>query len=325
MLDVRSVLRILAGNIKRTGLPIPASPSVLIEWSEGLGLEEKGDTILYTGGLYQLLPYIEEFSNYLEKLEGGKTGGLVLKALGRFGKLADLSKIVVKPSRESLEHSRRILQSIVGLLESAGVRVAYPKSVDSYSGVLLYDMGLDQYFEEHARKVASKLLETGAETVITVDPHTTHVLRSVFPKIVEWFNLKVKSYLEILAENADSLGFIEGDGETVVIHDPCFYARYEGVISEPRILLKKAGYRVVEPRRHGRLTYCCGGPIESIAPRLSLKIAETRARELVEEEPDIVVVMCPICYSNLKKAFRQVDSSAMLEDISLLLYRRLQK
>ncbi|MEB3788324.1 MAG: (Fe-S)-binding protein [Desulfurococcales archaeon] len=323
MLDVRSILRILADNIKRTGLPVPGDPGLLTSWSTGLGLSEKGDTILYTGGLYQLLPYIEEFAEYLEKLEGGKAGGLLLKAAGRLGRLASLSKIVVRPSRERLEYSRQVLVSIVELLRRAGVEIAYPGGVDSYSGVLLYDMGLDTVFVEHARRVAQKLESVGAETIVTVDPHTTHVLRKVFPQYVEGFAPIVKSYIEVLAENIDNLQFKQGDAGRVVIHDPCFYARYENIIDEPRELLRRAGYTVVEPRRSGRMTYCCGGPVESIAPRLSRRIAETRARELDEAGGETIVTLCPICYSNLRRAYRGLGIERDIQDLSILLYRRL--
>ena len=43
--------------------------------------------------------------------------------------------------------------------------------------------------------------KNGVEKIITVDPHTTHTLRTVFPEFVKGFDIEVKSYLEVLAES----------------------------------------------------------------------------------------------------------------------------
>ena len=47
---------------------------------------------------------------------------------------------------------------------------------------------------------------------------------------------------------------------TVAIHDSCVYARYEGVIDEPRRLLASTGLSVAEPKDAGSRTCAGGGP-----------------------------------------------------------------
>jgi Fe-S oxidoreductase len=322
VLDVYTILKLLRENIRRTGLPVPADKDVLYRWSQNMGLTERTGVLLYTGGLYQLLPYIEAFSLQLEKMEKSGLGKIAFKADGRLSRLAGLAGIVVHPKRESVEKSDRILQGIVRLLRAVDVNVYYDPKLDGYSGVLLYDMGLDDDFAAHAQREAEKLQSSGAELIITVDPHTTHVLRKVYPKFFDWFDIPVKSYLEILAEHIDELNFKNpAEGVEVVLHDPCYYARFENIIEEPRLLLEKAGYKVVNPRRWGRKTYCCGGPIESIAPSLSKRIAENRIIELSETGARIAVVLCPICYANLSKVAGK--TGVTLEDISILLSRAL--
>ncbi len=322
MLDVKAILSMLASNIRKTGLPVPASESVIYEWSRGLGLEKRGDALLYTGGLYQLLPYINAYASQLEKLEGKRGSSLLLRAAGKFGRLAGA---VVRPSKSDVEYSHRILRNIVGLLELAGVSVAYDPGRDGYSGVLLYDMGLDSAFKSHLERVVARLEDSGAEKIVTIDPHTTHVLRSVAPGVLDRSpSFKVYSYLEVLADNIDKLPRVpgSGDAESVVIHDPCLYARREGIIEQQRLLLERAGYKVVEPRRSGKLTYCCGGPIESIAPRLSHRIALRRVSELAGTGADTAVVMCPICLANLRRA-ASLHGRLRIEDLSIVVGERM--
>ncbi|BEP17224.1 (Fe-S)-binding protein [Pyrofollis japonicus] len=320
VLDARDVISMIKSNMEEKGLPLPIDKSVIYEWSKGLDLPKSGDYLLYTGGLYQLLPYIESLVNQLEKVEKSKAGGLALRFAKKVMKIVDVSKLVSKPDKEVKEYADKVLKSITILLKEAGISFYYDPELDGYSGALLYDMGLVKSFKRHAENVYRLLNEKGVKRVITIDPHTTHMLRSVYPKVVPGYNLEVKSYLELLAERTDSLRFRGGSAGPVVIHDPCLYARFENVLEEPRKLLSAAGYEVREPRRSGKLTYCCGGPVESLAPTLSKKIASNRIEEL-KEYASTVATLCPICFANLH---RVAPSNVRVVDISILLVERLE-
>jgi Fe-S oxidoreductase len=101
------------------------------------------------------------------------------------------------------------------------------------------------------------------------------------------------------------------DGE-IVIHDPCYYSRYLNIIEEPRRILSKGGINIIEPTRTKRLSYCCGGPIESISPRIASTIARNRFDELKMFSKKLIV-MCPICLSNLRNI---ADEECVVEDVS---------
>ncbi len=98
----------------------------------------------------------------------------------------------------------------------------------------------------------------------------------------------------------------------LVIHDSCIYARYEGIIDEPRLLLQNAGVKIHEPELSGRLTHCCGGPLESLFPAKAHEIGMKRAAQLAECGNQ-VVTMCPICMANIKRAS---DSSLEIKDLA---------
>ena len=170
---------------------------------------------------------------------------------------------------------------------------------DLYSGALAYDLGLDEIVAEHARKVVDVLVKHGVKTVITIDPHTTNMLRSVYPELVPGFDLRVRSYLEVLADR--SLAVQKTLSGEVALHDSCVFARYENVVAEPRALLAQTGIAVREPEHTGRRTWCCGGPVESLYPEKALANAATRVAQLHQVAPE-GVTMCPLCLVNLQKA-----------------------
>jgi Fe-S oxidoreductase len=136
------------------------------------------------------------------------------------------------------------------------------------------------------------------------------MLRSVYPKIIDGFDIEVKSYLELLAESdLRSKKPIDLD---IVIHDSCVYARHEDVIDEPRHLLKNAGVKIHEPELSGKLTHCCGGPLESLFPGKAHAIGVKRVEQLASCGGR-VATMCPICLANLKRA---AGTTLEVKDIS---------
>ena len=212
------------------------------------------------------------------------------------------------------EHNK-ILENVAITLIKSGVSFNYVYENDAYSGALLYDLGLEEDFSMHAEGVFRKLKERGVEGVITIDPHTTHMMREVYPKFIDGYDLDVRNYLEILAEKGIS-GKLRKE---VTIHDPCLFARYERIVEQPRRLLESIGVDVREPERCRNMTLCCGGPIESLSPRISREVASLRMEELAKYGKE-VVTMCPICNLSLSK----VKPDAELRDISHYLVEALR-
>lgn len=309
-LPIRDVLRMIGSSVKRYGFPVPVPKDVVYRWAYELGLPKGGDTVLFTGGLYQLIPYIDTLVRYLEGLEESRFAAL-LKADWL---ISVASKLFVRAPKGELEKQYGVLRSVAELLRKAGVQFGYLYEDDMYSGALLYDMGLDDYFKEHAEAVYSKLKSLNVRTLITIDPHTTYLMKEVYGKTLSDYDLKVKNYLEVLANS--NIAPTKTLSEAVVLHDPCYYARYLRILDEPRKLLRNGGVGIVEPDRGKELTFCCGGPIESITPRLSKSIAQLRMEELAALG-NTIVTMCPICYVCLS---RVKPAEVTITDISHYLH-----
>ena len=232
--------------------------------------------------------------------------------MGRLvNKLFNVSAFMAIPDTREKKHYNRLLRNIALLLQKANVDFGYLYAEEMYSGALAHDEGAQNTFKRHAEKVFSMFKRNAVKRVITVDPHTTNMLRSVYPDYIEGYDLEVKSYLEVLAKRDISPSKISGS--QVILHDSCVYARYENTIKEPRALLKKAGITVKEPELSGKMTFCCGGPVESLFPSKAHAIAEKRIQQLADGDTDIVT-MCPICLVNLKHEAEK--KSLNVKDIS---------
>jgi Fe-S oxidoreductase len=308
-LPTRDVVGVLADNLRlrRSVLPIPSRRAT--RWARELGLPRGGERVIYTGTMYQLVPYIERLVR-LEQRFGNTSLARFTGAARRLNRVVNGIPVVARPSRAKSEEYDRVPANVVLLLRNAGVEVGYLYEDDLYTGALAYDLGAEEAVALQARRVAGIFEKYGVQEVITIDPHTTTMLRSVFPKLVEGYNVRVRSYLEVLADL--ELHVSRPLSGQVVVHDSCVYARYEDLVEAPRQLLAAAGLDVAEPDNSRARTWCCGGPAEALYPEKAAAIAAERVRQLSEVAAQCVT-MCPICLVNLRKA---ADETVVFRDIS---------
>ena len=312
-LPIHPILGILGDNLRLRGSVLPLTRAASTRWAKGLNLPRGGATVLYTGHMYQLIPAIDAMAGQMARLENSPVTKLF--GLGRMvNKIINLSFFMsLLASRELKQRNDEALQNIARLLQAAGLEFGYLYGDEMYSGALVYDEGLDDIFARHAKRVAERFKKHGVRKVITVDPHTTNMLREIYPKFVEGFDVEVVSYLDVLAEEAPEV--VRSSNASVAMHDSCVYARYEGIVDQPRTLMARAGVTVGEPELSGLATHCCGGPIESLFPGEAHRIAKARIEQL-REAGDSIVTSCPICWVNLRKAAGEM---VPVQDISDLL------
>ncbi|HTV12472.1 MAG TPA: (Fe-S)-binding protein [Acidimicrobiales bacterium] len=314
-LAAREVTGILADNLRMRGSVLPVPSRRATRWATQMGLRKGGPTVLYTGMMYRVVPYVEGLNRLQARIAGTPlarymwAARLANKATRGYG-----MTLLARPSAAERAELGRVPANVARLLQAASVDFGYLYEDDLYTGALVYDLGSDEVVGEHARRVAATLRKHGVSEVITIDPHTTTMLRSVFPKFIEGYDIKVRSYLEVLTERGCPGGpqLAPRSGAEVVIHDSCVYARYEDVVDQPRQLLAAAGVKVLEPGQAGRQTWCCGGPAESLYPDKALAVAAKRAEQLRAVAPTCVT-MCPICLVTLRKA---ADQGLRVRDIS---------
>ena len=198
------ILGLLADNmrLRRSVLPIPTRRATA--WAHGLDLRRGGPTVLYTGQMYQLIPYIERLVEAERRL--ADTPLARMTGLGRrVNRIVNISAFLARPGAPERATYDQVPIDVAGLLAAAGVEFGYLYGDDLYSGALAYDLGLDDAVAVQARRVAAVFAKHGVREVITIDPHTTHMLRSVYPELLDKFDVRVRTYLEVLAERAPAV------------------------------------------------------------------------------------------------------------------------
>ncbi len=311
MYNPRDIIDLIATNVRKTRNPFGVPSSRFNTWwREAPGSTRRpGDALLFTGMMYQAIPYIEATTRLLERFEGTRWADYL--RFGRFSRYLPgallgrgLSRLISPAEKKKFNE---ILVSIGRLLTKSGVNYFYHPEMDFYSGILLYDLGDQDGFVEHAKFVAKTLRLNGVQKIITVDPHTTYALKELYPKYTgETFEVTPYFTRLRISEPRHKTG-----QPPVAIHDPCFYGRYLKLSEGPRQVLRSLGLEYVEVRNCGEFTSCCGGPAESVSPALNREILGRRVAEL-QASGAPVVTLCPICLANLLKAGLPVEDLASL-------------
>ncbi|MDY6791829.1 MAG: (Fe-S)-binding protein [Thermodesulfobacteriota bacterium] len=309
---ISQALSTLKGNMERTGDPLGFKKDYWTGWTEGLNLPREGETVLLTARMYQMLPYVIQAT---EMVASAKPI-LPLLSLKAFAKMFEKAgsvagetvlRLKAKGAREVKHKGENALKGIAAALNGANEFPAYHYEAEPYSGVLLYDLGLEKHIAPHVKKVYQQLKSSGVKRVITVDPHTTFMLREVFPGYISHYDLEVVHYLELLFGKVEDLKTAAAQKlpKEFVMHDSCVMTRDLGIVEQARQVASGLGITLIEPENAGQDTACCGGPVEYAYADLSGKISNIRIQELAARGRNILVT-CPICLINLMKYEKQM-------------------
>lgn len=274
-------------------------------WAEGVEFETGSDTLLYTGNMYQLMSY----SRGLAKKQ--KQAGKVASHLGAFLSVRSTSflRLISKLSEQRTvkDSMSNALRNIALMLKKSGVSYDYLGEEEPYPGTFLYDLGYLNEFGQYSRDIANLFSRKGFKRVITLDPHTHHILKDVFPKFVDDFDIEVVYYLDLI----DTKRLVKSKDE-VILHEPCLFSMSTSPYTQPEKMLEKVAI-VSKPQRSGLRTHCCGGPDELLFGDIAEKVSGERLKQLSENSGGrLIVTACPICYSNLNIGNRVVDISKVL-------------
>ncbi len=260
-------------------VPFPVDRKMCSRWASGI--PRKCETMLYTSMMYQLSCTFKSYERLLPRIS---------KIRGA-GSIAFFGKHLLKPGKEELERSYRILSNISRLLQNSGLQFGYLYEEEPYSGAILIELGMRDEFTQYGRRLKTFFEERGVKRLITVDPHTTNAL----VRLKEYLNwdIEVVSYITLIKG-------MFGKGE-YVIHDSCLYSRHLGMREVIRKTVEGAGISVREDSMvtGSDTAMCCGSPVGVVNRDLGDRISKMRAAQLVSVSGR-VMVMCPMCYQHLK-------------------------
>lgn len=311
-------MTLIRDNIMQYDNPLAVSAKENAEWAKGLNLPKKGDILFYTGGEYQLLPFMDSLVSVMDIVDPGS------HVFGWMMSMRDIvhksgfapEKIFASVFAQDKERFFSVNKKAATILKTLGYDICYDGENEIYSGALLHELGFEEALGIYAKRVATFLNNSGAKTVVCMTPHAAEMFSYVYPKYGDFPQIEVKTFVQLVHEKRHLLPKNFYDG-TVVVHDSCRMAREMGVVNEFREVLDTMNVTYKEPFRFGKWTTCCGGPIKMNYTDISHKICQKRVDELAETEASIALVSCPYCLSALDGA-KKPDNMQIMDFVEFL-------
>ncbi|MHB1653005.1 MAG: (Fe-S)-binding protein [Desulfitobacteriaceae bacterium] len=320
-LKLPPVLEIIRGNIVKYGNPLAMKGTEVAAWAKGLDLPKKGNILFYTGGEYQLLPFIDSLVKTMTHIDQESKGFSLMMGVRNILDKAGVNaeKLYASVLAKDRERYNTVCNKAALILKELGYDLCYAGEEELYSGALLYELGFWDDLKDYALRVVDMIQRTEAKTVVCLSPHAAEVLKLVYPQMVPGFSINVRTFVELVWEQRHKLPAVNSS-KTVVIHDSCRLARELGIDNEIREILESVGVPVKEAYRNRKWTTCCGGPGKLIFPEVSHTLGSRRIKELEDTGAETILTSCPYCLAALEGGQAKGDTTTV-EDLIEFLYR----
>ena len=231
------------------------------------------------------------------------------------------------PGCDAIDKGSKDITAAMDLFRRAGAdHVKVVDAEQACAGYPLLAAGYPDMFRWHAAKVAKSLARF--RTVIVNCSACVHAMRSMYPAEGVSLSTEVLALSEFLAQSAARLRSKDADKDatkddaaksdaakndaakndaaprrkSVYYHDPCYLARYEGVLDAPRRVLAQ----VADVREFGwsrKDTECCGGGglLPKTMPDVADSMARKRLKDISSRGGGTVVTSCATCAFMLKR------------------------
>ncbi|MCX6005128.1 MAG: (Fe-S)-binding protein [Chloroflexi bacterium] len=305
-------LAYIADNINAKDNILGLPKEAKAKWAAGIDFSKDRSTIFFAGCGYQYSSMLEPLVTLVRKADrmyGNPDLPIVLagaqKKLG-----VDMAALYGKVTSRSGAGDASVLDDVVKVLKAVGLDIGYLGKDEPCCGAPLYHMGLQKEFAVNAAKAYKELKALGVKKIISIVPSCTYALRNLFPKFITGYDIEVKHFIEVVAENIGHKELKYSHKVKVAYHDPCQLGRYMGLLDQPRAILKAIeNVELVEPEwTSGEWSTCCGGGggFEVVFPDISQTLAMGRVTELAETGADIITTQCPGCLMQLKSGLKEL-------------------
>lgn len=204
------------------------------------------------------------------------------------------------PGCDAIDKAASDIAAALALFDRVGLDgVRIVEAPQACAGYPLLAAGHRDLFRWHAGRVASSL--RGFARVAINCSACLYALRVQYP--AEGINLRTElvSLADLLAPAAANLA-CPLTRRSVYYHDPCYHARYNGVVEQPRRALSQLA-ELRELSWNKTDTECCGGGglLPKTMPLIADQMSKRRLAEVQSTGGGMVVTSCATCAFMLKR------------------------
>ena len=213
------------------------------------------------------------------------------------------------------ERNVKVTKATARLLLEAGVKFGVLGNEEGCSGDPARRLGNEYLYQMQAQANIEVFKAKGVQKVLTMCPHCFNTMQHEYPQLDGRFGFVHHSVLleQLIREGKLRPQSTNGLSEkTATYHDPCYIARHNDILEEPRRLLAATGAKSLEMPRCKKGTFCCGagGAHMWVEESGGQRINHARTEEAAQTGADIIAVACPFCMQMFEEGVGSVPQAA---------------
>jgi Fe-S oxidoreductase/nitrate reductase gamma subunit len=234
-----------------------------------------------------------------------------------------------------------IAASLVKILHAAGVTFGTLGAEEKCCGDSARRLGNEYLFQSLAQENIGLFRRYGIKKIVTICPHGYNTLKHEYPRLLDLVPdltegdkaalraIEVVSHVELIAELIEGgrIALKPSAAGAYTFHDPCYLGRHNGLVKQPREVLRAAlGGKPRELERHGDDSFCCGagGGLMWTEESLGTRINHLRTDEVIASGAPLAAAACPFCLTMLRDGLKDKGSeSVVVKDVAQLVAERL--
>ncbi|MEN6560646.1 MAG: heterodisulfide reductase-related iron-sulfur binding cluster [Acidobacteriota bacterium] len=236
---------------------------------------------------------------------------------------------------------KAIASSFVKVLRAAGVKFGTLGAEEKCCGDSARRLGNEYLFQSLAAENIALFKRYGVKKIVTICPHGYNTLKHEYPRLLDIVPdladedkaglrlIEVVSHAELIARLIDEgrLALAPTAAGPYTFHDPCYLGRHNGLVEEPRRVLRAAlGAGPRELKRHGDDSFCCGagGGLMWTEESLGTRINRLRTDEIAASGAPLAAAACPFCLTMLRDGLKDGGREDIaVKDIAEIVAERL--
>lgn len=217
------------------------------------------------------------------------------------------------------ERAQEVARAMVRILDAAGVSWGVLGEARC-TGDPAKMAGNEIQFVEMAQDNIEAFHERGIQKVITMCAHCFNSFDRYYPELgAEWVTVPHSVLIEqLIAEGR--LTVARDDASKITFHDPCYLARHNDIVEQPRKVLSALG-QLIEMPRNRKDSMCCGAGgcnYWSAGKSGSARINDVRTTEALGTGADKIATSCSFCLLMLGSSASREGPERKVFDIAEL-------
>ncbi|OIN96596.1 MAG: fumarate reductase subunit, partial [Deltaproteobacteria bacterium CG1_02_45_11] len=219
------------------------------------------------------------------------------------------------------ERAQNTARAMVNVLQQAGVSFGILENVRC-TGDPAKQMGNEFMFTELAGQNIEEFSSLGIQKIITMCPHCYNSFFHYYPELGG--NYEVISHAVFIKILIDSGKLnLKKSSQTIAYHDPCYLARHNDILNEPRRVISAAA-NLTEMPRNRKDSFCCGGGGGNYwAEEKGTRINQTRAREALDTGAEKIATACPFCLLMITDGLKKFTEDEKAFDIAEIVEKQM--